>query len=183
MRIPHLLCGCALVFLAPLPVAPLEAAPDLARWSARLSPADARVGEGAAVIVTAQISAPWHLYSTTQPPGGSQRTTIRLLPNAGLQARGKIAQPRPARKFNPAFKITDELYQGAVSFGVPVVLGAKARGARRGVIEVRFQLCSDRLCSPLQTMRVPFSWTPQSGSARAGRRAPIVAAPPQRAQK
>lgn len=183
MRILHLLCGCALVFLAPLPVAPLEAAPELARWSARLAPADARAGEGAAVIVTARIAAPWHLYSITQPSGGSQRTTIRLLPGASLQARGKIAQPRPSKKFNPTFKITDELYQGAVSFGVPVVLGAKAHGAQRGMIEVRFQLCSDRLCSPLRTVRVPFSWTPQPGKARANRRVAIASVPPQRAQK
>ena len=129
--------------------------------------------------MTARLAEPWHLYSTTQPAGGSHRTTITLLPNTSLHIRGKIAQPRPMKKSNPIFKITDELYQGVVSFGVPVVLDAKARGPQKGVVEARFQLCTDRLCSPLQTVRIPFSWTPQPGRARASRRAPITSVPPQ----
>ena len=149
----------ALMFLAaPLALgAQAQAAPELSKWSARLEPADARAGENARIVVTARIAPGWHLYSTTQPAGGSQRTQIALLPNASLKARGKIAQPPFIRKSNPTFRITDELYQGAVSFGVPVVL-SQAQGAQSGMVQVRFQLCSDRLCSPLKTVRVPFSW-------------------------
>lgn len=168
-----------LLLAAPLaPSAPSGAAPDLARWSARLKPRDTRAGEGARIVVTAVLSSPWHLYSTTQPAGGSGRTQITLLPNAGLKARGQIAQPAPMKKSNPAFKITDELYAGAVAFGVPVVLGP-AHGTQRGMVQVRFQLCTDRLCSPLQTVRVPFSWTPQPGPARAWRRKPVASVPAQ----
>lgn len=175
MRLLPLLC-------LSLPLAlstPIGAAPEPAKWSARLQPRDARPGEGAQVIVTAVVGSPWHLYSTTQPRGGSQRTTIALLPSRSLKARGPIAQPTPMKKSNPIFKITDELYQGTVSFGVPVVLDARARGPQRGVVEVRFQLCSDRLCSPLQTVRIPFSWTPRASKPRAARRAPVTAVPPQ----
>ena len=129
--------------------------------------------------MTAKLAESWHLYSTTQPRGGSHRTTITILPGSSLRMRGKVAQPRPMKKSNPAFKITDELYQSAVSFGVPVVLDARARGPQKGVVEVRFQLCTDRLCSPLQTVRIPFSWTPQLGRARASRRTPVTLMPPQ----
>lgn len=159
--------------------APVGAAPELSRWSARLAPGDARAGEGAQVILTAVVAGGWHLYSTTQPPGGSQRTSIVLLLGAGLRASGRIAQPSPAKQPNAAFKITDELYQGAVAFGVPVVLAAGVRGRQRGVVQVRFQLCSDRLCSPLQTVRLPFWWTPRAGRARAARRAPLTGVPAQ----
>jgi thiol:disulfide interchange protein DsbD len=166
---------------APLALpASIGAASELVQWSARLEPRDARAGEGARVVVTAQLASGWHLYSTTQPAGGSSRTRIALLPSRSLQARGTVAQPAPQRKSNPAFKITDELYQGAVSFGVPVMLGPKTRGPQRGVAEVRFQLCSDRLCSPLKTVRVPFSWTPRPGQTRAGRRNALTTVPAQR---
>lgn len=174
MRLLALMCFCAPLALA----APTSAEPPPVRWSARLEPSDARAAEGARVVVTARIAAGWHLYSTTQPPGGSLRTRIVLLPSAGLGARGKVVQPPFTRKNNPAFKITDELHQGAVSFGLPVVLGPM-RGNRRGVVEARFQLCSERLCSPPKTVRIPFSWTPRPGKARAGRKSALASLPTQ----
>ena len=174
MRLLALICLCAPLALC----ASSQAAPELSKWSARLEPADARTGEGARIVVSAVIAPGWHLYSTTQPAGGSQRTQIALLPNASLQARGKVAQPPFTSKSNPVFKITDQLYTGAVSFGVPVVLGS-ARGIGRGVVQVRFQLCSDRLCSPLKTVRVPFSWTLRPGKARVGRKSALASVPAQ----
>jgi thiol:disulfide interchange protein DsbD len=151
------MCLCA-PFIA---LAPTQCGAQESTWSARLVPPRARAGEGARILVSAVTAPGWHLYSTTQPPGGARPTRIVLLPSRGLKARGKVSQPPPMKKRNPIFNITDELYQGAVSFALPVVLETRVRGPQKGTVEVRFQLCSDRLCSPPQTVRVPFAWTPQ----------------------
>ncbi len=157
---------------------PLRAEPPLATWSARLEPGDARAGEGARIVVRARIAGSWHLYSTTQPAGGSPRTVIRLLPGSSLRQAGRVAQPAPQKKPNAALKITDELYSRAVAFGLPVLIGGGLQGKQRAFVLVSYALCSQRLCSPPATVRLAVSFAIAPGRARASRKRALSSVPP-----
>ncbi len=158
----------------------LQAAPsEKVVWQARLEPADARAGESAQVVVTAKIEKGWHLYSLTQPPGGSLATTLQLVPGKILKSAGKPVQPAPVKKRNPVFKITDELYENAVAFGMPVKIAAGASGAQKAQARVRFMVCTDKTCLPPAEKSIPFAFNIAPGAARTERMAALTAVPKQ----
>lgn len=154
-------------------------APKHIALSARLLPADARAGEGAQVVVSAKIDAPYHLYSLTQPQGGSQRTTLTLNKGSAFASVGKPVQPSYKSEFNTAFKITDQLYEDAVVFGIPVQLKPGLKGKKSGSLSVHYQLCNDKNCLIPQTVEVPFSFTVGAGVARPDHKKPVTSIPAQ----
>src|SRR5947207_8171050 len=83
--------------------APAIAAGKHVKWSARLEPADARAGESAQIVLTAELDKDWHLYSQTTPPGGPKRTEIELELGEALAPEGSPVQPAPIRKKEPLF--------------------------------------------------------------------------------
>lgn len=148
-------------------------------WQARLEPADARAGESAQIVVTAKIAPGWHLYSLTQPPGGSLATTLELVPGHALKSAGNAVQPLPVKKRNPVFKITDELYENAVVFGIPVKIAANTTGAQKAQARVRFMVCTDKTCLPPAEKSIPIAFAVAPGAARAERMAALTAVPKQ----
>lgn len=155
------------------------AAPEKVKWQAQLLPADVRAAESAQIVLTATIEKGWHLYSTTQPAGGSLPTVIQLLPGKALKSSGKVVQPPPLKKFNKIFKITDELYENAVAFGVPVQVTPNLTGPQNAKIRVKFMVCNDKVCLPPATKEIPVTFTPASGPAREDHQAAMSALPPQ----
>jgi thiol:disulfide interchange protein len=158
---------------------PLAAAPQKVTWQAQLQPSDIRAGEGAQIVLTARLEKGWHLYSTTQPSGGSLPTSIELVPNKALKAVGKVVQPAPLKKPNEVFNITDELYENAVAFGVPVKVNSGITGAEKAKLRVRFMVCTDKTCLPPATVEVPVSFEVGAGEPRAENAAPITEIPQQ----
>ena len=66
---------------------PVLAAPGDVTWTAKLAPVDARAGEGAQIVLTAQIEGDYHLYSLTKRDTGPTVTTLTL--EAGAHAGSK----------------------------------------------------------------------------------------------
>jgi thiol:disulfide interchange protein DsbD len=147
-------------------------------WSAQLQPKDVRSGEGAQVVLTARIEKGWHLYSLTQPPGGSLPTSIELLPGAVLKSAGKPVQPTFIKKPNPAFKITDELYEKGVSFGIPVTVTGKS-GKQSAKVKVRYMVCNEKTCLPPKTETINVAFTVSEGIARPDQLKPVTSIPTQ----
>lgn len=176
LRVLHFLFS---LFVGTLCLAlPLCAAPQKVTWEAQLQPQDVRSGEGAQIVVTAKIDAGWHLYSLTQPPGGSLPTSIELLPGAALKSAGKPVQPAPLKKPNPIFKITDELYEKGVSFGIPVTVTGKA-GKQSAKVKVRYMVCDEKICLPPKTETIPLTFTIAEGAARPEQLTPVSTVPNQ----
>ncbi len=154
------------------------APPEKVHWQARLEPADARAGEGAQIVVTAKIDKGWHLYSLTQPPGGSLPTFIELLSGKTLTA-GKTVQPAPLKKRNDVFKITDELYENAVAFAIPVKIAPNAKGTQAARVRVRFMACTEKVCLPPAQKILPVQFAIAPGAARPDHAAPLSTVPAQ----
>jgi len=149
------------------------------KWSAILRPADARRGEGAQIVVSAQIPKGWHLYSTTTPKGGPLPTVLKVAPNASLVASGAPIQPAPHVKFDPGFKINVETYEGAVAFGLPVKLKANAPTKAKISLQVRSMICNATTCLPPENKVVSLTVLPAKGTARTDHTKPITQIPPQ----
>ncbi len=170
--------GARGAFLAALFLAagPALAAPTHVHWTARLKPADARVGESAQVAVTATIDPGWHIYSLTRYKDGPVNTTFTVGP--GLALQGVPVQPPPKREhtdlFNPPKGLDLETYERTVSFGLPVKITAAGAPA----VKVRFQTCDANNCLPPATVALTLK-PPAPGPARAGHTKPITSVPAQ----
>ncbi len=94
----------------------------------------------------------WHLYSLSQPAGGPIPTKISFPQGSTVTQAGNIDAPAPKKAFDPSFNIETETYTGAVKFEIPVQTSASSESAAN--VNVRFQVCNDRLCLPPTTAQV-----------------------------
>ncbi len=155
------------------------AAPGDVTWTGKLLPADARPGEGAQIVLTAQIEGDYHLYSLTKRDSGPTVTTLELQSTPTLTAAGPGIQPPPHTELDPGFHINVESYTGGVAFALPVTLKAGLTGAQKAVVKVRYQVCRQGTCLLPKTVEVPVAFTPAAGASRSDHLAAVTAIPPQ----
>jgi thiol:disulfide interchange protein DsbD len=106
----------------------------------------------------AEIAKGWHIYSTTQKPGGPIPLQFVFFFTQDMLVRGVIMVPKPERFFDKNFGIETELYSGSPRFTIPVgVAGQAADGIRRFQIGARYQVCSDKMCLPPRTDKLDAS--------------------------
>lgn len=156
--------------LAPIAVGGAQMAHPI-HWSVRTTRVALRSGDTTSVSLHATIDEFFHLYSTTQGPGGPVPTTIALLPNQQFALVGKVRAPAPDTIPDGNFGIMTEIYDDSVS--VSITLGADtslAAGRTSASLGIRYQTCTARYCLPprVDSVVIPVTIT--------GRRADIVTA-------
>lgn len=147
-----------------------ETPAQVAHWSAEL--------EDSQLTLSVAIKDGWHLYSTTQPPGGPVPTRISFPSGSAITQAGEIKSDTPKKAMDPSFGIETETFTGSAKFVIPVKVAQGPAG-----VQVRFQVCNDRLCLPPSTAKLTIpgfaelssSAAPASTAAAA---APSSAAPP-----
>jgi hypothetical protein len=128
------------------------------RWSVvpRTSPLRVTPGRTVALAIQADIAKGWHIYSLTQKAGGPIPLSIKLVDAADVIVRGVIKAPQPERTFDKNFGIETELYSGSAQFTIPLgVPGRSLSGFRKFQVAVRYQVCSETLCLPARTEKLP----------------------------
>jgi DsbC/DsbD-like thiol-disulfide interchange protein len=128
------------------------------RWSVvpRSSPLSVTPGRTVPLVVQADIAKGWHIYSLTQKSGGPIPLSIKLVDAADVIVRGVIKAPQPERAFDKNFGIETELYSGNTRFTIPVgVPGRSPSGFRKFQVAARYQVCSETLCLPARTEKLP----------------------------
>lgn len=103
----------------------------------------------------ATIEGEWHLYAVEQPTGGPFPTKITVAENLPFQIEGKTTSPAPVTKFDPNFGIDTKFFAKSGEFNVPLKSTAEAKGEDLA-INVRYQVCDDKLCLPPKTVKVSF---------------------------
>lgn len=114
------------------------------------------LGETFKAKLLAEIEAGWHLYSLNQPKGGPIATTIKLPEGTAFELSGELSTPKPITEYDPNFEIETSFFKDSAEFTIPL----KAKNDTNGnelAVDVRFQLCNDRLCLPPKTLRVTHS--------------------------
>jgi thiol:disulfide interchange protein len=135
-------------------------------------------GESGEIEVRAVLDSAWHVYGLTQP-----RPPIALrfeFEGDDALTMGAPRQPRPIRRFDEAFGIETEFFEGAVPFRVPFSIAAGTpTGTRRPGLRVHYQVCTDQVCLPpaseLLTFRLTVNAAAPAGTT--GAAAPAPAAP------
>ena len=108
---------------------------------------EVQAGSQIEALLVARIIEGWHLYSTTQTPGGPIPTSISVVENSVFSQAGSVKGPPPLRWFDSNFGIDTEYFEKRVDFQIPVRIGSEsASGAHQLAVKVRFQACSDTLC-------------------------------------
>lgn len=148
--------------------------PDVVKWSGKLVPPDARAGESAQLVLTAEVTAGWHIYSLTQPPEGVP-TSFEIKGDA-VTVTGKAIEPAPPIKPD-AVGVMRGMFEH-VSFGIPVKIG-KISGKQAFTVVATSQACDAKVCLPAIPKDVLIEFTVAPGEARPDRTAAITTAPDQ----
>lgn len=120
-----------------------------------------KAGESITVQLKAEVEGDWHLYSLEQPKGGPIATTIKVAEGGQFEIAGKIGEtPPPKMEPDPNFIIDGKpletrFFTKAAEFTVPLKALADVSGDSIS-LDVRFQLCNDKVCLPPRTKRVTF---------------------------
>ena len=116
--------------------------------------ADPEVENRAYIIVEMQVAPDWHVYSVTQPKGGSMPTSITLADSPNYRLIGKFAPTEMHKaEMNEIFDVPDEMHSGTVLWLAPIEV---LEGSREGMtVDVTFkgQVCDDAMtgCVPINS--------------------------------
>lgn len=139
---------------------------DPAKWtlSPELKGRSFARGDDVKAVLSAKIDEGWHLYALDQPAGGPIATTVKVAEGSPFEIFGKVTTPEPITEFDPNFQINTSFFADRAEFDVPLKT-LKDASAGDLAIDVRYQLCNDRLCLPPKTVRVTLE-----GAAVVGRK-------------
>jgi thiol:disulfide interchange protein len=146
---------CLSLFLLIVSASIAVSAQNPAKWSLKIDPSAAKFSEGdrAKVTLRAALEDTWHLYAMEQPPGGPIATTIKVPEGSSYEIDGTVSSAEPITEFDSNFNIDTKFFKNFAEFEIP--LRFLSETVASGVeIDVRFQLCTDALCLPPQTVRV-----------------------------
>lgn len=104
----------------------------------------------------AAIDGEWHLYAVEQPEGGPFPTKITIAENLPFQIDGKSSSPAPITKLDPNFNIETKFFEKSGEFNLPLKAIAESN-ADDLAVNVRYQVCDDKVCLPPRTVKVTFA--------------------------
>ncbi len=145
-------------------------------WSLTGPAGSLQQGRPFRVTLQAQIPFGWHLYSTTQPPGGPIATVITAQGTDFVFAGTPRARDPDVAPDNNFDDLVTETYVDSVSYSIPIV--ARIAGAATLRINVRYETCTNRVCMPPtdDLLQLPVQVVP--GVIVAEAVAPVPSGPP-----
>jgi hypothetical protein len=113
------------------------------KWSyaaKRISPTEA------VVLLKATIQPGWHIYSQTVKDGGPIKTSFAFRPSKDFTLVGKPIEPKPATKFEKAFKMNVSYFEKEVVFQQKINVKSANAVIVKGKLE--YMVCNDIKCLP-----------------------------------
>ena len=111
----------------------------------------AAAGKPAQLVVTADIDAGWHIYSTTQPPGGPIRSQIKVPPSADYKLGDFTPTTPPHAEPSTAFtNVIEETHDGSVTWTAPLDLSPGVDPAKLVISGSVFAQACSNTCLPPQ---------------------------------
>jgi DsbC/DsbD-like thiol-disulfide interchange protein len=113
-------------------------------WSYEAKKKSAGVYE---IVITAELSSPWHLYSQNTGKGGPIPTKISFKPNPLVTKTGSVKEIGKLEKhFDENFKTDVLYYSNRVEFVQTVKLKGNTKTNIAGTVE--YMVCDDSKCLP-----------------------------------
>ena len=113
------------------------------KWSyaaKRTSPTEA------VVLLKATIQPGWHIYSQKVKEGGPIKTSFVFTPSKDFSLVGKAIEPKPATKFEKAFKMNVSYFEKEVVFQQKIKVKSTNAITVKGKLE--YMVCNDIKCLP-----------------------------------
>jgi thiol:disulfide interchange protein DsbD len=146
-------------------------------WTATARTTSVSPGDSVRVVLRATIQEYFHMYSTTQGPGGPVRTTIALPKLQGWSRIGDLRVPPPDTIPDANFGIMSEVYDDSVSVGLTLRLAEGVDRIGTPSIAVTYQACTTRYCLPARTDTVSVPIRLAANTKAIDPPAPTVGAP------
>ncbi|MCL2117726.1 MAG: thioredoxin family protein [Planctomycetaceae bacterium] len=110
--------------------------------------ADPDAPNRAYIVVEMQVLPGWHVYSLTQPKGGSMPTTIMLEESPKYRQISQFVPTEPpVAKSNAVFEMTDETHGGTVVWLAPIEVLEDSRETLVVNLTVKGQVCDEAVTS------------------------------------
>lgn len=95
------------------------------------------------ITVKAMIEPKWHLYSTTNPEGGAEPTTLKF---EGVKPVGSIREVGKLHSiFDETFSVPQKYFENNVNFVQVVTVRP---GTKKVTGSIEYMVCNDRKCLP-----------------------------------
>jgi DsbC/DsbD-like thiol-disulfide interchange protein len=125
-----------------------------ASWTLQVPAKPVAPGGSLLATLSARIERGWHMYSITQLPGGPITTRVTVPEGQVFVLAGEVKGPKPIRKRDDVFGMDVEYYDNGADFSVPLKVAASAPAGRQKLgVQVRYQMCNDKLCLPPRTVK------------------------------
>ena len=100
----------------------------------------------AVVFLKATIQPGWHIYSLNVKEGGPIKTSFTFAPSKDYALAGKVVEPKPATKFENAFKMNVSYFEKEVVFQQKIKLKSANTITVKGRLE--YMVCNNQKCLP-----------------------------------
>jgi thiol:disulfide interchange protein DsbD len=134
----------------------LAAGPEPVIWKVQDAPSKAlKPGARFTVKLAAGIQSGWHIYGLKPVADGPIPTRIWIEPGQPAELAGAVQGTEPQTMQDPAFDMEVQLYEGEISFSLPLRLAQSASpGAQKVAVNASYQSCDNKICLPPKTVKV-----------------------------
>ena len=127
---------------------------------------NARAGEVAKVVVTAEMDSEWKIYALRDQGEGPIATRVTVLGDI-IKDSGLVEEDEPIEKYDDGFLTETKTHQGGAVFVAPVLLKKDiSPGDYNLEVVVLFQVCNESLCYPPKEEFITVPITIDSGEPR-----------------
>jgi thiol:disulfide interchange protein DsbD len=114
-----------------------------------------KAGSRFQVKLTAQIQDGWHIYGLRPVADGPAATRIWVADGMAVLPAGAVEGTDPQTIQDPTFNMEVQLYEGEVTFTVPLRLAATAApGDLKFMVNASYQSCDNKICLPPKTVKL-----------------------------
>ena len=127
---------------------------------------NARAGEVAKVVVTAEMDSEWKIYALRDQGEGPIATRVTVLGDI-IKDSGLVEEEEPIEKYDDGFLTETKTHQGGAVFVAPILLKKDiSPGDYNLEVVVLFQVCNESLCYPPKEEFITLPITIDSGEPR-----------------
>ena len=127
---------------------------------------NARAGEVAKVVVTAEMDSEWKIYALRDQGEGPIATRVTVLGDI-IKDSGLVEEDEPIEKYDDGFLTETKTHQGGAVFVAPILLKKDiSPGDYNLEVVVLFQVCNESLCYPPKEEFITLPITIDSGEPR-----------------
>jgi len=141
---------------------------DLVDFSARVFPDPARFGESFKLIIKVSLKEGWHIYSVipSKEIDAPPPTTVIIDSNLFI-TDGPVFETRPSYRFEEILNLGIYYHEDKAELYQNLQLhSSQSTGLYTSSLEIRFQLCTDRICLPIESKKLDYSYRIEAGEPR-----------------